>query len=163
VDDRPLILSLRLDTATYEHLDRLRRAHFPPERNHLAAHLTLFHAIPASLAEDVQRRVFEATRRPPVPLTVTDVYSLGRGVAYRFESDELSLLRESLAGHWYAHLTTQDRQRLRPHVTVQNKVDAAEARALLMQLRAEFQPWSAWGGWHRYLALRRRPLATRRR
>ena len=35
----------RQDTAFF---DAMRREHFPPERNQLAAHLTMFHALPQS-------------------------------------------------------------------------------------------------------------------
>ena len=41
----PLILTLVLDAASQAFFDRLRRQHFPPERNVLDAHLTLFHAL----------------------------------------------------------------------------------------------------------------------
>ena len=40
-DGRPLILSAVLDPLVQGRLDALRRAHFPPERNHLDAHVTL--------------------------------------------------------------------------------------------------------------------------
>ena len=42
----PLIVTALLDEAAQERFDRLRREHFPPERSHLAAHLTLFHHLP---------------------------------------------------------------------------------------------------------------------
>ena len=42
-------------------------------------------------------------------------------------------------------LTAQDRQKFQPHVTVQNKVQPAEARALFERLRADFSPWPAEG------------------
>ena len=44
----PLILTLALDGATFAPLDALRRPHFPPERNLVPAHLTLFHALPGA-------------------------------------------------------------------------------------------------------------------
>lgn len=43
----PLILCLKLDKATQTFLTDLRTKHFPSNRNYLAAHVTLFHAIPA--------------------------------------------------------------------------------------------------------------------
>src|SRR6476469_7699644 len=46
VDHRPLIVTLLLDDAAQQRFDALRTAHFPAERNHLAAHVTLFHALP---------------------------------------------------------------------------------------------------------------------
>ena len=42
----PLIVTALLDEAAQQRFDRLRRSHFPPERNHLDAHLTLFHRLP---------------------------------------------------------------------------------------------------------------------
>ena len=47
----PLIVTLLLEDAAQERFDRLRAAHFPAERNHLAAHVTLFHARVLSVAE----------------------------------------------------------------------------------------------------------------
>jgi hypothetical protein len=46
----PLIVTVLMAAPDQAWFDRLRIAHFPPERNHLAAHLTLFHAIPPMLA-----------------------------------------------------------------------------------------------------------------
>jgi hypothetical protein len=43
---QPLILTLALDGEAFAFFDGLRRAHFPPERNVVPAHVTLFHALP---------------------------------------------------------------------------------------------------------------------
>ena len=117
--------------------DELRRRHFPPERNHLAAHVTLFHALPdsATVREDVRDA---AVRRARFPVAVTGLRSLGRGVAYVLQSAELAELRRDLAYGWEHLLTRQDRQRHAPHVTVQNKVSPEQARALLAELQAGF-------------------------
>jgi hypothetical protein len=42
-------------------------------------------------------------------------------------------------------LTRQDQQPFRAHVTVQNKVDTAEAKALFESLRSDFEAWNGWG------------------
>ena len=52
---QPLIVTLTLDAPARERFDALRRRHFPPERNHLAAHLTLFHALPGELEQQVRQ------------------------------------------------------------------------------------------------------------
>jgi hypothetical protein len=65
---------------------------------------------------------------------------LGRGVAYTLASTGLTELRRDLAVAWEPWLTPQDRQRHAPHVTVQNKVDPAVARALHARLSAAFEP-----------------------
>jgi hypothetical protein len=73
---------------------------------------------------------------------VTGVRFLGRGVALDLGAPELTAVRSSLAGAFDPWLTRQDRQWSRPHVTVQNKVEPAVARALHAELSAAFRPES---------------------
>jgi 2'-5' RNA ligase len=139
---RPLIVTLFLDEQSQAEFDRQRAAYFPPERNHVAAHVTLFHALPGeqfdAVAEDL-----EAVDRPAFEVVVAGLRLLGGGVAYRLESGELLDLRARLAAAWEPWLTRQDRQRFAPHVTVQNKVAPAVARELHDRLSAGFAPWTA--------------------
>ncbi|WP_043360656.1 2'-5' RNA ligase family protein [Belnapia sp. F-4-1] len=149
----PLILTLALDPATQARFDRERRAHFPPERNHLAAHLTLFHHLPGEAIDEIAAHLAETSRdQPALDLTVEDVWMMGRGVAYRLRAPGLTTLRAGLAAGWRDWLTPQDRQPLRPHVTIQNKVTAEAARALHASLRTAFTPFTARGTglllWH---------------
>jgi 2'-5' RNA ligase len=139
---RPLIVTLLLEETAQARFDRLRAAHFPPERNHLAAHVTLFHALPGEREDAVAADLAAAADRLPFDVAVTGVRFLGRGVAYTLGSAELAEVRAGLAAAWEAWLTRQDRQRHAPHVTVQNKVDPAVARALHAQLSAAFEPGS---------------------
>lgn len=136
----PLVVTLLLDPEAQERFDRLRAAHFPAGRNHIAAHVTLFHALPGSRLDAVAADLAGAARRPAFGVAVTGLRLLGRGVAYTLESPELAALRAELAAAWAPWLTPQDRQRLAPHVTVQNKVDPAAARALRDRLSAGFVP-----------------------
>ncbi|CCH86632.1 conserved protein of unknown function [Modestobacter italicus] len=150
----PLIVTLLLDQAAQERFDRLRAAHFPerplpgarPERARgggegvfrLAAHVTLFHALPGELLAEVRDALRTAADRPPFPVAVTGVRFLGRGVALDLAAPELTELRASVAAVFADRLTPQDRQWSRPHVTVQNKVEPAVARALHADLSAAF-------------------------
>jgi len=140
---RPLIVTLLLEPEAQERFDRLRSAHFPADRNHLAAHVTLFHALPGEQAGPVGADLEQAARRPAFPVAVTGLRLLGRGVAYTLEAREITALRAGLAAAWEPWLTPQDRQRHAPHVTVQNKVEPAVARALHDRLAAEFAPYRA--------------------
>lgn len=142
-DNRALILTLRLDPESQARFNALRRVHFPPERNLLAAHVTLFHALPAAVAELVRADVADVARRAPFDVEVAGVRSLGRGVAYELRSPNLDALRAELATRWQEHLSRQDAQGFRAHVTVQNKVSPEAARALLARLRAGFAPGAA--------------------
>lgn len=139
----PLILTAEMDALASERFGALRRRHFPPERNHIPAHLTLFHHLPGESEEEVLADLAAALagRAPPL-MEVTGLRFLGRGVAYALASPSLSALRADLARTWSPWLGPQDRQAFRPHVTVQNKVGGAEARALLRTLEAEFQPFA---------------------
>jgi 2'-5' RNA ligase len=138
----PLVVTLLLAEEAQRRFDRLRAAHFPPERNHLAAHVTLFHALPGEHHSAVDADLAAAAARPPFAVEVTGVRFLGRGVAYALASAELAQLRAGLSAAWAPWLTAQDRQRHAPHVTVQNKVDPAVARALHADLAAAFVPGS---------------------
>ncbi|MEJ7744666.1 MAG: 2'-5' RNA ligase family protein [Nocardioidaceae bacterium] len=127
-----------LDPVSQCHFDALRQAHFPPERNHLAAHVTLFHQLPGVSLEAVHSALVKASSRMAFSLDVTGVASLGSGVAYTLDSPVLFEVHQQLAAEWAPMLTRQDRRPLWPHVTVQNKVPAEEAEKLLAQLSASF-------------------------
>ena len=137
----PLIVTLLLEEAAQQRFDRLREQHFPAERNFLAAHVTLFHALPGEQLDAVRADLAASADRPAFDVAVTGVRFLGRGVAYSLASSGLAVLRAGLVSSWEPWLTPQDRQRHAPHVTVQNKVAPAVARALHERLLAEFVPY----------------------
>ena len=139
---RPLVVTLQLADDAQRRLDSLRAELFPPGRTAVGAHVTLFHALPAHLREDVGAELGRLTARAPFAVEVTEVVSLGRGVAYRLASDEAQRIHGRLQDRWRPHLTRQDAQRLRLHVTVQNKVDPEVARSTLERLRTTFRPES---------------------
>ena len=133
----PLVVTLALDPAAQARLDAERTRLFPVGRTRVGAHLTLFHAVPGTLLDQVQQDlVADAARMDQV--RVTGVLPLGRGAAYAVESTDLVARHRRLQQAWWPHLTRQDQQRLRPHVTVQNKVDPAVARETVAALRATF-------------------------
>lgn len=142
----PLVLTLTLDAATQAYFEALRQAHFPSALNHLAAHLTLFHQLPGTERAAVAARLQAvADSQRILPLQVTGLRPLGRGVAFRLENDELRALHRQLQVDFARQLTPQDQQKLQPHVTIQNKVAPAAATQLLAELQAGFVPFEAVG------------------
>ena len=128
-------------TADQLFFNNLRAAHYPPERNHLAAHITLFHQLPPSSLNELDRlirRIISDT--PPPAARLREIYSLGGGVAFRIESPDLLAIHARIADHFAGALTAQDQGVPRLHITVQNKVEAAEARKLRDALVADFHP-----------------------
>ena len=132
----PLILTLQMDDRSQERFDRLRGLHFPPERNYINAHLTLFHKLPGEQEAQISADLGEVCRdQTPLTLTATGLRFLGRGVAYELSSPGLMTLRSRLAKKWQSWLGAQDHQGFKPHVTVQNKVSPEKARDLHEQLQ----------------------------
>ncbi len=122
-------------------LDGLRRAHFPAERNLVAAHLTLFHQLPPSLEPELRDRLAKEARGVPAPAArLARLLNLGGGVAFGIDSPGLADIRASLADAFHGLLTPQDAAAWRPHVTIQNKVAPAVAKALLAELSRDFAP-----------------------
>lgn len=136
----PLIVTAELAAPDLAWLDGLRRRHYPPERNRLPAHLTMFHALPPSLEEEARRRLALAARAAPPAAMVAGLMDLGGGVALRVVSEDLDRIREELADGFHGMLGAQDQGGWRPHVTIQNKVSARESRQLLEVLQAGFEP-----------------------
>ena len=136
----PLIVTAELGSADFAWLDDQRRTHFPPDRNQLPAHLTMFHALPPSALAEVRARLAAIARSPPPRATISGVTNLGGGVAYRVHSPALEDLRAELAEDFHGLLSAQDAAGWRPHVTIQNKVDPAVARKLHQSLARGFEP-----------------------
>lgn len=138
-DPAPIIVAALFAPEDLAWLDGLRRAHFPPERNQLTAHLTMFHHLPPSSADELRQRLSSVTRGAPKPPARTaGLMSLGRGVAIRIDSAALEEVRDDLATAFAGLLTPQDSAGWRPHVTIQNKVAPEEARSLMTELSASF-------------------------
>lgn len=142
----PLILTLKLDSASFNALDRLRQQHFPAEKNFLPAHITLFHKLPTEQTASIQQTLQELCSHTPAPcLRFPALRFLGRGVAVEVECPELVRLQKRLAQKWFVWLSAQDQQGYRPHVTIQNKAGSDEARRLHDRLAKEWEPFSGSG------------------
>ncbi|MDP5277932.1 2'-5' RNA ligase family protein [Sphingomonas sp. DG1-23] len=136
----PLIVTALFGRQDQAWFDVLRRAHYPPGRNLLDAHLTLFHHLPPSAGEELKQRLSGETRGIRAPRArVTGLMSLGGGVAYRIEAPELDAIRERLSDAFAGMLMPQDAGRWRPHVTVQNKVTPSLAKVVLGALSRDFR------------------------
>jgi hypothetical protein len=136
----PLIVTALFGAGDDGWLQQLRRTHYPPERNRVPAHLTLLRQLPPSLEAELSSRLAAATAAPPPAATIAGIMDLGEGTALRVESPALDEIREALADAFFGLLTPQDLAAWRPHVTIQNKVEPREARALQQRLSAGFEP-----------------------
>lgn len=134
------VVTLALDDASQQRFEALRQHWFPPERNQIPAHLSLFHTIPET---DNTLAVLDAAARATTSfvMQVHELRLLGRGVAFFLQSPEATTLQRQLRSAFLETLSQQDRQGFRPHVVVQNKVEPAVAKETLAVLQAGFVPW----------------------
>jgi hypothetical protein len=140
---QPLILTARIAESDKAPFDLLRKTHFPPDRNFLGAHLTMFHRLPGEYTDRIVehlKRVAEAGSS--IKAEVSGVRHLGAGVAFTIDSAALQDVRARLKEAFLPWLGPQDMQKWQPHITIQNKVSKDRADRLYQELRAEFQPYT---------------------
>lgn len=136
----PLIVTAELPEALQSRADQLRAAHFPPERNFLKAHVTLFHALPPMVEDELRDLLAAEAKGAPVAARLEGVMSLGRGTALRIASPAMLALRDRIAERFHGMLTPQDSHAPRLHVTIQNKVSPDEAKVLQAALAPSITP-----------------------
>lgn len=139
---QPLILTARLSDSDLQPFDLLRQAHFPPDRNFLRAHLTMFHRLPGEYRDRIVAQLYGIARTGRVVAAdVTRVRHLGAGVAFAIASPELQAIHATLKSAFAAWLGPQDMQKWQPHITVQNKVSRLKADRLYHDLTETFRPF----------------------
>ncbi len=137
----PLIVTAELPKDLASWATALRDAHFPPERNFLKAHVTLFHAIPPMCASELHDVLATMVRETaPVAGKIEGLMSLGGGTAIKLASQPMRNLRAEIAEHFHGMLTGQDQHAPRLHITIQNKVTSKEAKELQAELEEIVQP-----------------------
>jgi hypothetical protein len=138
--NKPLLITAELPPEVLAWADALRRAHYPPEKNRLRAHVTLFHALPPSAEGEVRRLLAELAKGAPPDARVTGVWDMGGGTAFDIASEGMVGLHALMREHFHGIMTLQDDRKLRLHITVQNKVSNEAAKALQNELKASFEP-----------------------
>lgn len=132
----PLLVVAELPSDLFAWADALRRAHYPPDRNRMGAHVTLFHGLPPSADREVRVLLAELAMRSPPEAVMAGVMDLGRGTALAIDSNGMTALHAEMAERLHGLIQQKDARPLRLHVTVQNKVPPADALALQASLAA---------------------------
>lgn len=131
----PLLVVAVLPPPVFVWADAIRRAHYPPTRNRLGAHVTLFHGLPPSAQDEVQRLLAAtAASHAPPEARFRGIMDLGQGTAFAIDSPAVEALHAQLADRLTGVIQQKDDRPLRLHVTVQNKVSREVARALQREL-----------------------------
>ena len=137
----PFIVTAELPADLFAWANRLRQAHFPPDRNHLAAHVTLFHALAPSLREELPAVLAQLAGTYAAPDAKLDgLMNLGKGTALALSSTGMMAIHAEIADRFHGMLTAQDQHRPRLHITIQNKVTPEAARTLQAELAPLITP-----------------------
>lgn len=123
------VLTLLTDRAHHDRMTTLRTKYFPRKLNKLAAHLTLFHALPGSkLESSIIPKIEElASRTSAFRIRADAPFRMKKGFAVSVSEGgkQGTAIHRSLQGTWKAEgfLTDQDAGGARLHYTLMNKVD----------------------------------------
>jgi hypothetical protein len=131
VEDNVYVLTLLTDRAHHDRMTALRKKYFPKHLNKLAAHLTLFHALPRSKLESSVLPLLEdvAARTSPFRVRADSPFRMKKGFAVGIAEGEGGLqgkrLHGAIQGPWKKEgwLSAQDAGGCWLHYTLMNKVD----------------------------------------
>jgi len=137
VDSAPagFVLTLEMDGESFAFFNELRQRYYPPERNLVPAHVTMFYRLPGSHAREIKTLLRNETEdHRPFTVVASAARRIEAGVAFFLHAPQLLALREKLAEEWWPWLTDHDKIGFRPHITIQNNVRDAEAGATLRSI-----------------------------
>ncbi|PIA94318.1 hypothetical protein CB0940_08433 [Cercospora beticola] len=153
------VLTLLTDKPLHERMTDLRKRYFPKKINKLAAHLTLFHALPESKLESkIIHTLLEVTKTTsPFRVEATEPFRLKKGFAISVSNqhggNQAKSIHRQLQQAWKGEgwLSQQDAGGCRVHYTLMNKVDdEGEVQNALDELKSF---WKGDGGKAEGLAL----------
>ena len=137
----PLIITLMIEEEWQAYFTELRNRFFPKHVNYLSAHITMLHHLPPDM-QDLEEKLNLFSARKSFDINISQVKNIGNGVAFGIVSDELQRMHAEMQKVFELYLIQQDRQKLWPHITVQNKVTAWKAQTTQMLLSESFKPFS---------------------
>lgn len=158
-EENVYVLTLLTDKAHHDRMTDLRTRYFPRKINKLAAHLTLFHALPESRLETniIPTLKDVVSKTAPFRVHADKPFRMKKGIAVSVAEStggrEGKQVHRALQDAWrpQGFLSDQDAGGMRMHYTLMNKVDdAREVDAALQDLMSY---WSGDTGTAEGLAL----------
>jgi 2'-5' RNA ligase len=135
------VLTLEMDGDSFGRFNALRQAHYPPERNLVPAHVTLFRKLPDERSREIKELLtLVASRQKPFSVGVREVKEMERGVAIFLDAPQLYALHAMLADEWEPWLDDHERFDFQPHVTIAANVAPGDARRIRNDIAATFRP-----------------------
>lgn len=120
------VLTIKLSDSIAQPMNKMREEYFPKRLNRTPAHLTLFHALPHSEMETLEKTLVQvATSVESFEVSTGRAFRMRRGVGINVDSGYTKLkdVHEQLQTQWMPFLSEQDAGGFRPHWTAMNKVN----------------------------------------
>jgi hypothetical protein len=141
--DVPFVLTVSIEENAFDFFNALRKIYFP-QGSAIDSNLTLFQLLPNEPAvidtvETISKQFHTLLMQVNKPSFT------GSGVAYKIECRELEQLHQNLQQQWGAFLIPQDKEKLQPHITIQDQVSEGEAQELLQFLNENFGAFAVQG------------------
>ncbi|KAF7189542.1 hypothetical protein HII31_09182 [Pseudocercospora fuligena] len=130
-EEQLYVLTILTDKPLHERMTDLRKKYFPKKINKVAAHLTLFHALPGSRLEShIIPTIQDVTRKTSAfRVEATELFRLKKGFAISVSEQnggrQSKQVHRALQAPWKQEgfLSQQDAGGCRVHYTLMNKVD----------------------------------------
>tara|TARA_Y100000768_G_scaffold388012_1_gene381476 strand:- start:2555 stop:3037 length:483 start_codon:yes stop_codon:yes gene_type:complete len=134
-----LIVTAAMNDELHSSMTELRDKFFPREINYLEAHITLFHQFPDRCETQLKEWVRE---QKVMQLELSEPVFLGFGFGVKVESPPLKSFYLALRGNFLNQLSKQDAHKKNLHITLQNKVEARQAKKECSEFSKNWQPMS---------------------
>jgi len=136
-----LIVTIKMQEQALAFFNEIRCKHYPAYCNYVDAHITLFHKLPSEV-HSIQDLLEQTANRNQFELYISSVKQLNSSVSFVIDSPELLSIHKQLQKQFNSYLTTKDRKKIRPHITVQNKVTVYKAQQTALLLLKDFKPFT---------------------
>ncbi len=138
---KSLIITLKMDEASQIFFNEKRKQHYPAYANFVAAHITLFHKLPADKPL-VYDTLMELSKTSIFEMQVVDVKNIENFVAYEISSPTLQSLHAAMQKIFTNMLNEKDKELLWPHIAVHNKATVYKAYKTHQKLLDNFVPFN---------------------
>ncbi len=135
----PLVITLKIEESNQQFFNEQRKKYFPAHCNYVEAHVTLFHKLPSNNSE-IEKVLEKFSTRKIFNISGCDIVLQKTAVAYEIASEDLLLLHKEMQDDLQPYLIRNDRKKLWPHITIQNKVTAYKAFKTHAALLSTFKP-----------------------
>lgn len=138
---KSLIITLKIDEKSQEFFNLKRKQYYPAYANFVNAHITLFHKLPIDnlIVQDI---LFDLCKTNVFEMQIVGIKIINNFVAYEITSFTLQNIHAKMQTTFANMINEKDKEKLWPHITIQNKATSYKALKTHKILITDFVPFS---------------------